>query len=698
MNWHEYPILRLLVPMLFGILFYLQFPHLAPIWPISIIVLIIIGFLAWPKKYLFPYKHRYFSGILIYLAFFLFGISLSQYQYPYQQDQYYSYFNDSSSVVIARVVEDPQQKPKSIKLIVEVEQMSSSSNSSFTKGLAVLYLENDSNAQMLQYGDRFIFKNRLQEVKPPQNPDEFDYRKYLLKGGIKHQAYLRGDSWKQISQNNKFGLTSWAISMREVLLGELQKHNLKDAEFSVAAAMLLGVRNHLSPELQQAFSGAGAMHILCVSGLHVGIIFMLLNYFLAFLDRIKYGNRIKALIILSSIWIYALITGLSPSVVRAATMFSFISIGQNIGRQVNIYNSLAASAFVLLMFNPHLILDVGFQLSYAAVIAIVALQKPIQNLWTPPWNWLFKIWQLMSVSFAAQIGTAPLALFYFHSFPNYFLLTNLIVIPSAFIIFITGIAVLVFSWAGPVADYLGWLLSKMIAILNWAISGIENLPFAVSSKIYISPIELVVLIALSILISIMFIHKKPKLLLVNLALVFLFTGANIYQQNPPSQFIVYQTGKYDYFSFSNQGKETAITDADILEYPDLLEYQLKEHQIRFHIKETQLKDIHAIEKDSTPYYFRNHQFVGFMNLRMAIITPNYSSPNYSNKISLDYLILSDNPKIEISQLLKTYRCQQIIIAPSNAPWNVKKWKKELAQLEIPSWFVKESGAFVVNLD
>jgi len=697
MNWHEYPILRLLAPLILGILFYLQFPSLAPHWSISIFALLVIAFLAWPRKYLFPYKHRYLSGLLISLSFFIFGIALSQFHYPYEQTSYFALHSDSSAVAIARIVEPPQEKPKSIKLNVDIEYIESAEKHAFTEGMAVLYLEKDSNAQKLEFGDRIIMQNNLQKIKGPQNPDEFDYRNYLYNGGIQYQMYLRKNAWNLLSKASGFNLKSWAFSMRNYLLSQLQAHNVKNAEYSVASAMLLGVRKNLSPELRQAFSSAGAMHILCVSGLHVGIIFMLLNYLLSFLNRTSETKKIKTLIILGSIWLYALITGLSPSVVRAATMFSFISVGQNIGRQVNIYNSLAASAFLLLIFNPYLILDVGFQLSYAAVIAIVSLQKPLQNLWTPPWPWLFKIWQLATVSIAAQIGTAPLALYYFHSFPNYFLLTNLIVIPASFIIFLSGVVTLAFSWSGIFADYLGWLLSKMVAILNWTISGIQGLPFAVSSGIYINSWQLIILICLIILTAIMLIYRKPRLIFVNLILVFAFIGISINQQHLPAQFIAYQTGKYDYLSFTSNGSELALTDADILDYPQLIDYQCSEHRIRYHIKKTTLYDIKKTAEKHAPNFFREQQFIGFMNLRLVIINPEFSLLDFSGSIPVDYIVLSDNPQISLKQLLKIYQAKQIIIGPTNAPWTLRKWKKEFSSIDIPVWVVNEQGAFVVDI-
>ena len=698
MNWHEYPILRLVVPLIIGILYYLQFPQWAPPMIINIAFLLIVAFLAWPRKYLFPYKHRYISGVVIYIAFVFLGISLTQFQHDFRQHNYFANQISNSTYAMVTVVEPPENKPKSVKLIVQVRKMGSEKAFHFTRGTAILYLEKDSLAKSLQYGDVLLFKNNFKRVEAPQNPDQFDYRKYLNNSGIEYQSYLKSGTYRKTAEGKGAFFKSWAIKIRHRLLEELQRHNIKDAEFSVTAAMLLGVRSNLSPELRQSFAGAGAMHILCVSGLHVGIIFMLLNYFLAFFDRIKKGGLWKSIIILLSIWSYAMITGLSPSVVRAATMFTFISIGQNIGRQVNIYNSLAASAFILLAVNPYLLLDLGFQLSYAAVIAIVALQKPLQDLWTPKWNIVFKMWQLTTVSIAAQIGTAPLALYYFHSFPNYFLLTNLVVIPAAFIIFISGIIVLVFSWAGPLADYFGWLLSKMVALLNYFITSVEKWPWSVSHDIYISKTQLVILILLALFIPIMLIFKKRKLAFVNLSLIILFLGFDIKQRNTPDQFIVYQANKYDYISFVRQGNELALTDADVLEYPDLLDFQTKEHRIKLYTTHRKMDDINKPADEVFPYLFHYKQFVGFHDLRFAIINPDMSPPDFGSSVKVDYVIISGNPNIEMSKLLKAYDCDQIIYASSNSYWNIKKWNEDLKGHGKKIYNVKESGAFVLDID
>ena len=164
------------------------------------------------------------------------------------------------------------------------------------------------------------------------------------------------------------------------------------------------------------------------------------------------------------------------------------------------------------------------------------------------------------------------------------------------------------------------------------------------------------------------------------------------------QFIVYQTGKYDYISFIHKGIEHALTDADVVDYPELVDYQTSEHSIRSHIHKRILNDIQSKELVETEYYFHSQQFISFDSLRIAIITPENSFEKYTGSIDLDYLIISSNPELEMDKLLQMYKSKNIIIAPSNAPWNIKKWSPAMEQSGIPVYYVKEEGAFVLSIE
>lgn len=232
-------------------------------------------------------------------------------------------------------------------------------------------------------------------------------------------------------------------------------------EYSVAAAILLGYDDELPPELRQNYVTAGSMHVLCVSGLHVGIIFLVFSTILSFLD--KYGAVFKILkfcILLLIMWTYAFIAGLAPSILRATIMISFIVIGKIIKRNGVIINSIAASAFVILAIEPEDLFNIGFQLSYAAVIGIVVLQRPIYNVFYIKNKILDKIWELTSVTLAAQFATAPFTIFYFNQFPLYFWLSNLFMTPLSTVVIIGGMIMLLVSFIPYLNLATAWCVKK----------------------------------------------------------------------------------------------------------------------------------------------------------------------------------------------------------------------------------------------
>ena len=249
----------------------------------------------------------------------------------------------------------------------------------------------------------------------------------------------------------------FALKLRKSFINIFENQGISGRNFAVVTALVLGMDDYLDNDTRKEFSSAGAIHILCVSGLHVGVIYMVLNALLFFLKRNKYARALRSLILLIGIWFYAMLTGLAPAVLRAATMFSFVIIGTGIKRKAGVFNSLTVSAFILLLFNPFLIYNVGFQLSYAAVIAIVAIQPTIYQIWQPKNKIADNIWGITTVSVAAQLGTAPLGLFYFHQFPNYFIITNLIAIPLATLILYAGFLSVILSPLTIVAKCITWL-------------------------------------------------------------------------------------------------------------------------------------------------------------------------------------------------------------------------------------------------
>lgn len=453
------------------------------------------------------------AGVL--LLFFLLGILA----FTWQNQKPVLYENGR---FLGTVLESPQKKENSYKSVVTIrsflgEQKDSLSN---TNEKVLVYFERDSIVEKLSPGDIIIFAQTPQNIKNNGNPFEFDYKKYLERKKIYRQVYLPSDKWKTTDLNKSFSLIVLAERTRDKLLTKYTEQNLGEKELEILSALTLGYKRELDPETKRVFSSAGAMHVLAVSGLHVGIIYWILVTFLGFIKRKKAGKFIFIIIALTCLWSYAFITGLSPSVMRATSMFSFIVIGDGLKKRGNIYNSLAASALLLLFINPNNLFEVGFQLSYSAVFGIVYLQPKLNKLILVKNRLLNYFWALLTVSIAAQIATFPISIFYFNQFPTYFFITNLFVIPAVFILIPLGILLILVSSVPFVSSIFSFVVSSIVSGVYFLLEGIENLPFAVH-KISINEAELIFIVAF--LLFVLLLLKTFRVEYIKMALVaFLF--------------------------------------------------------------------------------------------------------------------------------------------------------------------------------
>ncbi len=395
-------------------------------------------------------------------------------------------FQDSMEVngYKARVISDPQIKKKSKLIELELYEILTNAKWLNNKGFVNAYFPlEDSTA--IKKGDLLFIEGQPDLVSPPANPGEFNYKNYLVYNRVYHQDYIRGE-YAIIGHNPVPFLISISDGMRRYCIDVINEHiDDKDAK-AVILALSLGVKDELENDLVQAFSATGSMHVLAVSGLHVGIIYLVLFQFFRRIGFQKKRYRwLLAILSVSILWFYALLTGLSPSVLRAVTMFSFVAIGRALFRKGNIYNTLAASAFALLWFNPYLIMSVGFQLSYLAVFGIVYIQPKLYGLWSPKYLLIDKIWEISCVSIAAQLATGPLSMLYFHQFPTYFLVSNLFIIPAAFVSLLSTLVLLAVSFIPFLSQAVGWLISGFVAVVNDLVFWVSRLPNSTISGIYL---------------------------------------------------------------------------------------------------------------------------------------------------------------------------------------------------------------------
>jgi len=376
------------------------------------------------------------------------------------------------------------------------------------KETILLFISDSTLNNRLIPGTQITFESKLFEITSLNNPGEFNYQQYLKNRGIRYQCYLRNGLLTD--SHLKANIKTYALNVRSSLLEAFHRFGIKGDEFAVLAALTLGEKDFLTSGLKKSYAVSGAMHVLSVSGLHVGIIYMFLAYLLKPLKRNRKMRIISFSILFSFLWIYAFITGLSPSVLRSCAMFSFVLVGDNIGRKTNIYNTLASSAFFLLMINPGFLYDIGFQLSYLALLSIVYFQPKIKGLYQPKNKHIEKLWDLLAVAVAAQIGTFPLSVFYFHQFPVYFFLSNYVVIPlSGFLLYGTFLFYFV-TWIPFVAKFFGFILSGCTRLLNFCIKFIEELPGSLISDLWISETSLIILI-IAILVIVLYMENRKKM-------------------------------------------------------------------------------------------------------------------------------------------------------------------------------------------
>ena len=455
-------------------------------------------------------------------------------------------------------------------------------------------------------------------------------------------------------------------------------------------------------EVKQAYATAGAMHVLAVSGLHVGIIFLILNTLLSIFDTSKKGRVVKAIILLIGLWSYALITGLSPSVLRAATMFSFVIMGTVLNRKSSIYNTLAASAFFLLLINPKLLFEVGFQLSYIAVIGIVYLQPLIYKRIYTRWWLLDKIWAITAVSIAAQIATLPLILYYFNQFPVYFMLSNLIVIPSAVVILSLGILLFITSPIPPISESVGWVLNKFIEGLNFGIKEIEVLPNALIEGLSISILECVALY----IIIILFIRglKFRKLKIINYAffLMLIFIVNDLIEDVALANskgMIVYHINKNQAIDFIDGTSNVFLANSSLIK---------DKQKQSFHIKSNwSFLDLHSVKYRPTDASILNETLMDsslqlvdtysqFHTIKMVRIDNKFTLQALDNKVNVDYVLISSNSKTKLKDLYSMFNFKSVIVDGSNSKWNRNRVEAEAENLHIPIYNT-DKGAYDLKI-
>ncbi|RZS98714.1 ComEC/Rec2 family competence protein [Cecembia calidifontis] len=523
MVFADFPFLRYLVFFVLGILLYphlahfskTNFDYLLSVFFLVYVVLLVIKSFKKQKQL----KHPVFP-VLAYLQLILLGVHVSFYSDFLQSKDHLIYHQEPIMGYLAVVSGQDELKPNSIANRVKVRKVYFKEDTKELKGEVIIYRKD--SVKWLP-GDMVWIEGSPQLIKGPTNPHEFDYRKFMARQQVTHQHFV-GERFQKIAWVYESPIEYFFVQLRGRILEQIDRHFEDIQANQIAKALLLGQKKSLDRELSEAYATAGAMHVLAVSGLHVGIIY---GFFFLWIKpyRISVRKRILYLTgIILLIWSYALLTGMSPSVMRAATMFSLMGLAQMKSRSPSIFNAIALSALIILVFDPQLIYAVGFQLSYLALSGILLIQPLLVKLWLPGNRILEYVWQISTVGIAAQIATFPISSFYFHMFPVYFLLSNLIAIPGAFLIMSFGVPYMLLGQVNFLGDWLSKITESIIQLVNFGVLAIQALPFSKLSGLYLSPAD-VVLYFLLLGFLLIFIYQPGKKLLWMMALLVFLGGS-----------------------------------------------------------------------------------------------------------------------------------------------------------------------------
>lgn len=694
MSWNEFPIVRILIPTITGILFgiFINVPISFSIL-ILITLMVLLAFLTYSKSYLINRQIKLSYFIIWFFTFFFSAYVLTILKTEKFKLHYFEKYENVDGFIL-KIDEDVVLGIKNVKLKCKVLSVKKGNEFLTASGNFMVYVKDSANSLGLNYGDVLFTAAQPKLVNEPQNPEEFNYKRYLSFHGIYHQILVNKNQLTIIEKQNGFSIKKLTIKFKNWIFRVLSTHNIDEDDLGVSMALLIGEKQFLDNEIVSAYSNTGAMHVLAVSGLHVGIIFLVFNFLLKFLEYNRKLKVLKAILLILLLWMYAFATGFSPSVIRAATMFSFVQISFAFNFKSNIYNTIAASALVMALANPYFVTEVGAQLSFLAVFGIIYFHKPIYNLIITKNKVIDWIWNISCVSIAAQIATFPLGLLYFHQFPVYFLLSNIFVIPLSTAVMYSGFSFLIFHKIPLLGDFLNFGFYSAVKLLNFLVLWFEKLPHSLIEGVNISISETYLIYLLIVSISAFFIHKIKWTLLLSLALVLVLSFYDLYlnlittQQNLVN---VYATNQYCNFDFVKGNQQFLISDSAFLNNENKWTFHMKNYWNTLQIEHADRVEAEKFKRNASvaEYYFQTPNYSVFWLNKQSISISSIDFP-------IDILIVSNNIYPQKLNFSKNHLPKRIVLDGTNRNWSTESWKNWCDSLHIQFHSVNQSGAFVAR--
>ena len=698
--WTGAPFLRLLPPLIVGILLpFDTFPITVP-WLLLIIPAILLLF--WSK---FPittrFQYRYITGIAINTMILGLGTLCTYYSDIRHQPHWYGHTSSQPTGFIVAINEPLSEKNATWKTTGTIQAIIFPDHHETVTGKLLMYFRKDSTFQQLVYGDRILFAQAFQPVKKAGNPGSFDYSAYCARQGIYHQVYLKNDEYSKLPQSNvtvKYSerLRGWIYQLRENILHILRQNIPDPRACGLAEALLIGYKDHLDQDLIQSYSATGVVHVIAISGLHLGLVYLLLTYCCQPFRRHSMARWLRPVLIIAGLWLFSLLAGASPSVLRSAVMFTGIALGDAWARTSSPYNSLAASAFLLLCYQPNWLWDTGFQLSYAAVLSIALFQKPIYDRLAVTHKLLDQIWKLVTGTLAAQILTLPITLYYFHQFPILFIVTNLIAIPLSGLILFGEIFLCLIAWLSPIASYTGHTLQWLIEGLNDLIEMFSRATWSVINNIQISVLQVWLLYGCIGAFAGWSLLRRKRMFIWGLAVLLGFVAINTFsylQAAQQSRVVVYHVPHHQAVDFIQGSSYFFRGDTTLQGNPILHNFHLQPTRCLYRVHPTTNPDFLLTENNLVQFGSRSVLFLD-SSFRWTGESVHTASPE--KRITVDILIISHCSRINFRELHSLFNCKQVVIDGTIPAWKGSRWAEDCDQLDIPCQSTALQGAFVLN--
>lgn len=675
MNFASRPYIRVFLLLILG--FFIG-DSVVSYWHYSVVICFIIGAIyLWMSFSKSRWKHPNLINYIFVLGILFFGVTYISMYKKINEGKVSTY--DEKMHSYSAIIKQKLKSTTFHRYIVALNQDGK------PRVNVLLLLRNEENLD-LNLGDALVVNGKLLSLPSARNPYAFDYGKYLERQGVHFQMYAGAKDIQVLSSGHLYFFEKWALKASDFVKTILDKYFVDDDTKSLAKAILLGDKTNIDDEIKQNFAISGAAHVLAVSGLHITIF---IAFFVWLFDKIDnrspVWNATKVALLLMLIFLYIIITGASPSVVRAGFMTGIYLIGTILFKRADTFNILGFVGICMLLYQPYYIYQPSFQFSFAALASIVFFHPYVSKLYTPKTKYDGHIWTLISVTVAAQIFVLPLAILYFNKFPTYFILSGLVAVPITSFVIYGGVLMVLVELVFPSLNvYLGILEEFLFKLLISFTDFLRTLPLSSIEGLHISIIQFCILVFILFLIVWLVGHFQKSVLY-----FLVFTVVALVCEISLEKIWYKGQALLTIYSIPNGVNADFFIGTKCLNYNqssssnDLLEAIQKPNRMHHYI-------IDSIENVYNTHFFKVN------DLTFLHVDEKMNLDNIKNKNPIDVVVLDSKNYKYADNIKLPSNVKNVVIVGSLNKKIEQFWRESALDHSFNLHFINKQGAFVIN--